>query len=63
MKDFLGNELEIGDDVIYARYKTSTKVRLEAGVVLRFTPKRVVLLCDHSYNGETAIMPIMLYKI
>lgn len=45
MKDFIGNELQIGDRVAYARNPYSN---LMQGIVVEFTPKKIRV-------GETII--------
>lgn len=42
MKDFLKNELEVGDTVVYLEHGTSNSW-LAFGEIVRFTPQKVVL--------------------
>lgn len=63
MKDFLGNELEIGDEVIFSpkHYKYS----LVIGKITAFTPKkiRVVYRFIHeNYDYDYLLEPAQLIK-
>lgn len=47
MKDFLGNEIQVGDRVIHCggRYKN-----LSRGIVIKVTPKTVTIETNHQSN-------------
>jgi len=62
MKDFFGNELEIGDEVAFNPpvYKGIVK-----GTIVKFTPKMVKVSYDphgKQYTNETAVFPRELVK-
>lgn len=54
MSDFLGNELFIGDEVVYIKsIRTGSSTRRNAlfkGKIIRFTTKMVEIICE--YNKE-----------
>lgn len=60
MKDFLGNELKIGDNVIYIR-NTSTSAEFRYATIKGFT-KTMVLIKDKDEWGDTKKAPYKLIK-
>ena len=49
MKDFLGNDLQVGDNVVALKY-VNTSARLLKGVVLSITNKFVKVSHDYDTN-------------
>lgn len=58
MKDFLGQKLEIGDDVVFMQINYRT---LKMGKIIKFTPKMVEI----DYDGREQIkqLPTQVVKI
>lgn len=56
MKDFLGNELAVGDQVVYLTH-TRTSSSLNKGVIKKITPKMV------SIEGDSYRNPIHVVKV
>lgn len=48
MKDFLGKELNIGDEVVYLNH-SRTSSTLRRGIVMRFTPMKIEI---ESYSED-----------
>lgn len=62
MKDFLGNELEVGDEVVFMQINYRSLVK---GVVDRFTPQKVWIWHEKLNIGgkETLQDPSQVVKI
>jgi hypothetical protein len=60
MKDFLGNDLAVGDMVvmILPQYRELMKAK-----IIRFTKCYVILTYDQSYKGEIKQTPDQMIKI
>ena len=60
MKDFLGNELNVGDTVVMIRpnYRELMKAK-----IIRFTNCFVVLSCPHVWKGEIKQTSDQMIKI
>lgn len=56
MKDFAGNELKVGDKVVYLESGRNT-THLEWGTIDRFTPQMVVFEVERSYGTRTRRCP------
>lgn len=52
MKDFLNNELNIGDEVVYLYY-ARTSAELKIGKIIKITDKMVKIETSSQYNGAT----------
>lgn len=50
MKDYLGNELEIGQHVLYIAHNYNSNVDFQIAQVKRFTPKFVILNIESKWN-------------
>lgn len=59
MKDFLGKELSIGDEVVAIRLRYKA---LDKGKVVRFTDKMVILECEKHFR-ELKQFPQQIVKI
>lgn len=60
MKDFLGNELNVGDEVIYISKHGSSAVELAIGVVARLT--NTLAIIEDQY-GTRSCTSQNIYKI
>ena len=66
MKDFLGQKLEIGDDVVFMQINYRT---LKKGKILKFTPKKVEIEycshpnCDENDREQFLQLPSQIVKI
>lgn len=54
MKDFLGNELQVGDRVVYVVH-AGTHSWLQEGVIKHFTPKFI-----HLFGGRRKTPPMIV---
>ena len=66
MNDFVGNELKIGDRVVY--HRGTARSRLTVGTVIRFCPKTICVVYTSNFNNKTNtyiehIYPFGLMKI
>jgi len=68
MKDFWGNELSIGDRVVFAAEAYGIGIHLREGVVIGRTPKKVKVMQDddsrdkHAWLWNVLITPNKIYK-
>lgn len=64
MKDFLGNDLEIGDEVVFMFL---TYRSLGKGRIVKFTPKTILIEHQHpnlsNYTTKTKQFPNQVIKI
>lgn len=62
MKDFLDNELNIGDEVVYLYY-AKTSAELKSGEIINITDKMVKIETSKKYNGATYKQPDKIIDI
>lgn len=60
MKDFLGQELQIGDEVIFS--PKHYKYTLVTGTIIKFTPQKIRVAYKFNYGGEYLLEPAQLIK-
>lgn len=60
MDDFLGNKLEVGDDIVIIQH-TRTSSHLKRTKVVRFTPQMVVFEVDDRWQSNK-VMPYKVVK-
>lgn len=61
MKDFLGNELSVGDHVVFSRGTYSDN--LTKGVVTKINPKMLRIRCKPPKNWDERQYPSAVVKI
>lgn len=57
MKDFLGNEIKVGDTVVYCRLHYR---ELSKGVVEKLTPKMVIIKCGSGTVKQSPLQVVSL---
>lgn len=62
MKDFLDNELTVGDEVVYL-YHVRTSSELKNGKIINITNKMVKIETNAEYNGVTYKQPDKIIDI
>ena len=64
MKDFLGNDLEVGDEVVFMFLKYRS---LGKGVIIKITPKTILIEHPHfnmpNYTTTTKQFPNQVVKV
>lgn len=62
MKDYLGYQIEVGDNIVYLSY-SKTSSQFVTGIAVGFTPKKVKIKYKSMYGNPENIHAVESHKV